>query len=109
MKKNIIILIIIIFSQIKNNYKFITIKNKIILVKNIALNKNPKNHKKTYSPRNLFAKIIGLDSAKKPKVLFIQNSSEKYFIIINLINNLAKNSNFVRFDFNGFNLLLHGC
>jgi hypothetical protein len=110
MKKNIIILIIILLSQFKNNKKFIFSESKIINIKNSDFNKNYKNYKRKYSA-SLFRIIGGLSSLgkRRPKTTLSHPLDLKLFKKITLpLNKLA--IRFVnKFDFNAFNLVFYGC
>lgn len=110
MKKNIIILIIILLSQFKSNKKFIFSESKIINIKNSDFNKNSKNYKRKYST-SLFRIIGRLSGPRKPrsKTILSHPLDLKLFKKITLPLNKLAIRIVNKFDFNAFNLVFYGC
>ena len=111
MKKNITIFVIILLSHLKNN-KILYDKDKSIILKNIYLNKNPKNYKKKHSTNLLIRNYFIRNGSKRISKL-LPKIKNFHFIFPIKINNFVKNllpfNNNYKLDFNVFNLLIYGC
>ena len=111
MKKNITILVIILLSHLKNN-KILYDKDKSIILKNIYLNKNPKNYKKKHSTNLLIRNYFIRNGSKRISKL-LPKIKNFHFIFPIKINNFVKNllpfNNNNKLDFNVSDLLIYGC
>lgn len=107
MNKHLIVLIIVIMSQFKNNNRLTLIKKEIMNLNNSDFIKNSKNHKRTFSAK-VFQAISKIVAGKNNKLFFTQkfNFHKNY---LTKINYFFHKKNLFDFDFNGINLLFFGC
>ena len=107
MNKHFIVLMIVIFSQFKNNKRLTLIKKEIANINNFDFIKNSKNYKRTFSTKTREANSLISAGVKNNFDLNKKNNFLENYLT--KINNIFRKKNLFDFDFNSINLLFFGC